>query len=90
MRESILQRHITVYLREHGAYVFKVVGSPLQQRGTPDLLVCWRGQFIGLEIKLPGQAPTPMQAYELQKIQEAGGRSFVVTSLQDTIELLER
>ena len=83
MRESALQRQIIRYLRERGAYVFKVVGSPLQQRGTPDLLVCWQGKFIALEIKVPGEKATLLQDHEIHKIREAGGRGLVVRSIED-------
>lgn len=88
MKESALQRQIIAYLREQGAYVFKVVGSPYQQRGTPDLLVCWHGRFIGIELKVPEQEATPMQNHEIYKIQKAGGRGAVVKSLGDVAVLL--
>ena len=68
MKESTLQRRIIASLRGQGAYVFKAVGSPLQQRGTPDLLVCWQGHFITMEVKLPGEKPTLMQEHEMKKI----------------------
>ena len=88
MRESALQRQIIAYLRGRGAYVFKVVGSPLQQRGTPDLLVCWWGKFIAIEIKVPGEDATPMQNHEIHKIREAGGCGVVVKSVGDVEVLL--
>ena len=83
MKESALQRQIIAYLRGQGAYVFKVVGSPLQQRGTPDLLVCWQGKFIALEIKAPGEKATLLQDHEIHKIREAGGQGLVVQSIED-------
>lgn len=88
MKESALQRQVIAYLRERGAYVFNAVGSPYQQRGTPDLLVCWRGKFIGLELKVPGQAATPMQYNEIRKIEKAGGCAAVVWSMGDVEEML--
>lgn len=92
--ESALQRRIIAYLRAQGCYVFKVVGSPLQQRGTPDLLVCWQGRFLAIEIKAvrpdTGRAekPTPLQLHEMAKVTAAGGRAVVVESLEQVIELL--
>lgn len=87
-KESTLQRQVIALLRERGAYVFKVVGSAMQQRGTPDLLVCWRGQFMGLEIKLPGEKPTPMQEHEIGLIRKAGGTAQVIESLEDVLNIL--
>ena len=88
MKESTLQCQIITYLRDRGAYVFKAVGSARQQVGTPDLLVCWHGRFIGLEIKIPGEATTPMQAHELQRIRAAGGLGAVVMSVGEVAVLL--
>ena len=88
MKESTLQHQIITYLRGRGAYVFKVVGSPYQQRGTPDLLVCWHGKFIGIELKIPGQEATPIQEHEIHKIREAGGCGVVVKSVGDVAILL--
>lgn len=88
MKESVLQRQVIAYLRERGAYVFKVVGSPYQQRGTPDLLVCWKGKFIGIELKVLGQDATPMQDHEIRRIIQAGGCGAVVKSLEDVEALL--
>ena len=83
VQESALQRKIIAYLRGRGAYVFKAVGSAYQQVGTPDLLVCWHGRFIGLELKIPGMDATPMQEHEIHKIREAGGCGVVITSVKD-------
>lgn len=88
MKESALQRQIIAYLRERGAYVFKVVGSPYQQRGTPDLLVCWQGRFIGIELKVPGKEATIIQNHEIRKIMEAGGCGAVIKSVGDVVALL--
>lgn len=88
MRESTIQRHIIAYLRAQGCYVFKVVGSPLQQRGTPDLLVCYQGRFLALEIKVPGMGLEAMQAHEMVKVRQAGGRGVMVSSVEDTVSLL--
>ena len=87
--EATLQRHIMDYLQQHGAYVFKVVGSPMQQRGTPDLLVCYKGRFLGLEVKLRGEQLKGLQLFEQQRIQQAGGVALRVESLNDVIKALE-
>lgn len=90
MKESNIQRKIIAALRERGAYVFKAVGSPLQQRGTPDLLVCYQGAFIALEIKVPGQQATPLQEYEMKKIRAAGAVAETVTSVEEALICVKR
>lgn len=48
-------------------------------RGTPDIVACVRGWFIGLEIKTDGGRVTAVQDYVLRKIRLAGGAGLVVT-----------
>jgi len=48
-------------------------------RGVPDLLVCYRGQFIALELKTDAGKLDPLQGYILDNIAKAGGISRVVT-----------
>lgn len=88
-RESSIQRHIIQYLRSLGAWVFKVHGSPYQRAGVPDLLCCHKGRFYAFEVKRPGEGPTPIQAHELQQVQEAGGTATVVTSVADVQNWIE-
>jgi Holliday junction resolvase len=88
MREAQLQKRIIEYLKESGCYVFKAVGSPAQARGTPDLLVCHRGRFLALEVKLRGNEPTALQEYEMDKIRLAGGIAELVYRLEDVERLI--
>jgi hypothetical protein len=49
------------------------------KRGTPDLLICMGGKFIAIELKKDEhEAPDPLQQLKLQRIEDAGGDSFVV------------
>lgn len=47
-------------------------------RGTPDLIVCLRGHFIGLEIKKEGGVVAPLQKYKLDQITKAKGYGAAV------------
>ena len=48
-------------------------------RGTPDILACVNGFFVALELKRDNaQRPDKLQDYQLVKIREAGGASFIV------------
>jgi len=53
------------------------------RRGVPDVLVCYRGRFVAIEIKRPGQSPTKLQCAVIEQIQDAGGVAKVVTSVSD-------
>lgn len=61
----------------------KTHGSAYQKRGVPDILLCWRGRFVGIEVKQSGQSPTRIQAHTMRMIREAGGLAFVARSVDD-------
>lgn len=48
-------------------------------RGTPDLLICYRGRFFAWELKVGKNQATGLQAFNLERIQDAGGVARVVT-----------
>jgi hypothetical protein len=52
--------------------------------GSPgvDVIVCAAGRFVAIEVKRPGNKPTPRQKYTLDKVTAAGGKSFVVDSAE--------
>ncbi len=88
MKEVLLQKRIIQQLRAQGHYVFKVVGSPMQQRGTPDLIICAKGLFIAAEAKLCGNKPTAIQEHEMEKIRRAGGIAEAVHTLEEMGRLI--
>lgn len=81
--EARLQRRIQTYLKSIGAFPFKVHGSEFMMAGLPDLIVCYRGDFIGIEVKMPGNAPTDRQLYVHELIRRAGGRVIVAYAVED-------
>lgn len=81
---------ITKYLRIKGAYVVKQHGSQYGRAGVPDLLVCYKGKFYGLEVKKPiGGVTSKLQLIELMRIKEAGGVAQVVTSVEDVRGIID-
>jgi hypothetical protein len=88
LMEANLQRRIAKMLREQGDYVFNVVGNPMQQRGTADLLVCHQGLFLAIEIKDHGGKESKLQRFERGKVYNAGGIAGVVWDMDDVASLL--
>jgi hypothetical protein len=92
--EARLVKRIQHHLEQKGARPFKIMGQDegYQEIGIPDLLVCFRGYFVGLEVKQPGEAKdvSPRQEYVLQSIKKAGGVAGVVTSIGDVDRLLAK
>ena len=91
MLEASLTKSITRALRDEGAYVVKVHGGKYGTRGVPDLLVCYRGHYIGAEVKTPARVnmTTREQRHHLQLIREAGGEARIVTSVAEALILLK-
>ena len=88
--ESSITRTIQKYLQKTGAWEYKTMGSPYTRTGVPDLLVCYKGVFIGLEIKVPGEDPTKIQQFEIAMIKKAGGISLSVSCLRTVQDIIEK
>ena len=61
-------------------------------RGTPDLLICYRGMFVAWELKTDSGVADALQEYKLGKIEKAGGIARIVrpSNLEQSIrELLD-
>ena len=54
---------IKIYLTSLGSDVFfwKEHGGPYGTSGIPDIICCYKGRFLGLEVKLPGGKLTALQ-----------------------------
>lgn len=76
--ESKVKKKVVELLKEAGAYYFFPATGGYGRSGVPDIVVCWKGAFIGIECKAGNNKPTALQERELQKIQDAGGVAFVV------------
>lgn len=92
MESSIVEK-IQRAFTARGIFLVKIHGSAMQQSGIPDLVGCYNGRFIGIEVKQPGHArkdlclrgecASPIQQYTIQEIREAGGVAFVAHSLAE-------
>lgn len=89
MLEQGYQKNIVKKLEECGAYVVKVVAA--SKKGVPDILCCYRGRFIAIEVKMPTTMhnTTKLQDYNLKKIVEAGGFSIVAYEFEQVLHILE-
>lgn len=52
------------------------------RRGVPDLLICLKGRYVAIELKVDGETPTLLQTYVIQRIRAAGGIAFSSTPSQ--------
>ena len=87
--EQQIQSDIQIYLRNQGAYVVNVITA--SRKGVPDLLVCYKGLFLALEIKRPEtkKNTSKVQEMNLKFIKNSGGKSYTVYSLQQVRQILD-
>lgn len=69
--------------------MFKVHGGPQMMAGLPDLVACYRGFFIGIEVKQPGNGPSERQKFVMHEIQRAKGIAIVATDVETVSELIQ-
>lgn len=65
-------------------------GDPYMPRGIPDIIGCYRGRFVALEVKRPGEQPRAIQVVALKALKRAGAITAIVHSLDDVKEVLIR
>ncbi len=84
--ELTIRTAIVAAYKERGAWAVVTTGVNLV--GCPDLLVCYRGRFIALEVKEPKGRVSKIQNKVLNDISVAGGWSVVVRSVDEALALL--
>lgn len=78
-QEKQFEDKVKKYLREQGCWLLKYWGGGgYTKSGIPDLLVCCKGWFFGVELKAPNGKPSDLQVYNLRKIDSAGGRAILL------------
>jgi len=90
VKEAYLQSKILKALRKAGGWWVKFHNGPRYGApGTPDILGCYQGMFIALEVKRPGEKPTELQASTIQRIRSEGkGIATVVHSVDEALTVL--
>jgi len=87
--ERSITKAIQKYLKSIGVWEYKVLGTAYSRSGIPDLLCCYRGFFIGFEVKVPGGKPSKLQEYEIEQIRKSGGSAGIVYSIDDVKKAIE-
>lgn len=85
MLERDVVASIKKYLSSLGSDIFfwKEHGDPYGTSGVPDIICCYKGRFLGLEVKLPSGRLTELQKRAIEKINRAGGIACRVESVND-------
>ena len=89
MREKQIENTIKKYLASLGVWYIKHHANKFTKVGVPDILACWNGKFVAIEVKTPVGVLSELQKYNLKAISESGGISIVARSLQDVKEVIK-
>ena len=76
--EAKVKLKIHAALKASGAYAVNYIGGQYAKSGTPDILACLDGTFIGIEAKAGSNKPTALQIQSLSQIDKAGGLALVI------------
>lgn len=72
-----------------GWWSMKMHGGPYQLSGMPDVLCIKSGRAVFLEVKRPGQKPTPIQLARMEELRRvAGAQCATVTTKDEAIDAL--
>jgi hypothetical protein len=100
MKESNVQRAVMSALRVAFAPSIDITnyhGSPYSTAGTPDLICCFHGLYVAVEIKLPERrAPSgaklprtelsAIQSHRVDAVLAAGGQFVCVRSPREAVD----
>lgn len=90
-KEKRIENGIKKYLDSLGAYHVKIHGSAFMPAGTPDILACVAGRFVGIEVKRSkGGVVSELQKFKIKQIKNANGIAFVARSVADVEQELSR
>lgn len=78
--EVRVKKKVVKILEEFGVYFFYPVTGGYGRSGVPDIVGCFKGRFIGIEVKADAKKnpPTDLQKLNLANISKQGGIALVV------------
>lgn len=90
--EKVIETKIKNYLESLGAYKIKIHGSNFMEPGIPDIIGCYKGTFIGIEVKAPGKldGQSEQQKTHQRNIIKAQGLCVCTDNLEDVKNLIKK
>jgi Holliday junction resolvase len=77
--EKNFENKVKAFLKSQGCWFIKYWGGgQFTKAGVPDLLVCCKGKFLGVELKASTGRPSELQLYNIEAIKRAGGIALVL------------
>jgi len=78
MTEKQFEKKVKQFLTDQGCWLLKTWSNGVQREGVPDLLVCCKGLFLGIELKAANGKPSTLQLWNIEQIRAAGGVALVL------------
>ena len=90
MRESDIVAAILRLLKKTPeCFAWKEHGGMYGTAGIPDIIACIGGRFVAFEVKTETGKLTKLQEITIQKIKDAKGQAFKVTSAAEVAAILK-
>jgi hypothetical protein len=86
--EKIIEKNIRKYLEKQGYLTYKIHVGRYGPEGFPDLLIVKGGITSYLEVKKPGETPTPIQIFRMKELRQAGCIARPVWSIEHVKQVL--
>lgn len=91
MQEKTIVTAILKYLKTVPfCFAWKEHGGMYGTAGIPDVICCFYGRFIAFEVKTQSGKLTKLQEITIQRIKDAKGEAFKVTSADEVKTILEK
>ena len=87
--EYRIVQNIKKLIRARGGWAVKIHGGPYQDAGTPDLIACYKGRFIAIEVKTARGVASPEQKVVQRAITGAGGYALITHLIGDVADVLD-
>lgn len=86
--EGRVKTAIRQYLDRAGIYYDNVRGGTYSRPGSPDLVMCLGGHYVGLEVKAADGTVSPVQLMRARAIDRSGGAYLVIHTLDEVVGIV--
>ena len=89
LSETKLKNKVLKFIKSNypDAWIYKAADRFTS--GIPDLLICRKGLFYAIELKVGSNKATPIQEFVMREIRRAGGRVSVCRCIEDVKKFIE-
>ncbi len=88
--EKEITREIRAYLRLRGVFHWKQHQGLGSYPGVSDILGCYRGRLLAIEVKAPKGHLSVKQRAFLERVQAEGGIAVVARSVEEVMKALDQ